>query len=104
MQEIGCYRPGTRNVKRAPTASGPRCPPIEFDDPMPCGCGEKSVYIVNGYLRLTREDASPSRYHMGFSGDEDKLCSMRLGRLSDVPPGATPSGVADCGHYFLGTT
>ena len=33
---------------------------------------EKSVYILSGFLLLTREEAFAIRYHMGFSGIEDK--------------------------------
>ena len=34
-------------------------------DPLPYGHGEKSVYIVNGFLRLTREEAMAINWHMG---------------------------------------
>ena len=47
-------------------------PCYEFSDPMPYGHGEKSVYIIGGFLRLTREEAFAIRYHMGFSGIEEK--------------------------------
>ena len=39
---------------------------------LPYGHGEKSVYIVSGFMRLTREEAFAIRYHMGFSGIEDR--------------------------------
>ena len=68
--KIGCYRPGTRNVK-GPDGKWTQVPTYQFDDPMPYGHGEKSVYIVNGYLRLTREEAFAIRYHMGFSANDD---------------------------------
>ena len=29
------------------------------------------MYIANGYIRLTREEAMAIRWHMGFSGSED---------------------------------
>ena len=38
---------------------------------MPYGHGEKSVYIISGFMRLTREEAMAIRWHMGFSGPED---------------------------------
>ena len=44
----------------------------QFDDPMPYGHGEKSVYIICGFIKLTREEAFAIRYHMGTWGDEDK--------------------------------
>lgn len=34
-------------------------------DKLPYGHGEKSVYIVNGFLRLTREEAMCINWHMG---------------------------------------
>lgn len=34
-------------------------------DPLPYGHGEKSVYIINGFLRLTREEAMAINWHMG---------------------------------------
>ena len=68
--KVGCYRPGTRNVKDE-NGKWQSVPTFTFDDPLPYGHGEKSVYIVNGFLRLTREEAMAIRWHMGFSGTED---------------------------------
>ena len=36
-----------------------------IDDQLPYGHGEKSVYMINGYLRLTREEALAINWHMG---------------------------------------
>ena len=69
--KAGCYKTSTRNVKDE-TGSWKTVPYYEFSDPMPYGHGEKSVYILSGFLRLTREEAFAIRYHMGFSGIEDK--------------------------------
>lgn len=68
--KIGCYRPSFRNVKDE-TGKWQKVPTFDYDDPLPYGHGEKSVYIVSGFLRLTREEAFAIRYHMGFSGTED---------------------------------
>ena len=32
---------------------------------------KRQVYIANGFIRLTREEAMAIRWHMGFSGSED---------------------------------
>ena len=69
--KIGCYKRGTRNVKNEATGQWEKVPTYTFDDPRPYGHGEKSVYIANGYIRLTREEAMAIRWHMGFSGTED---------------------------------
>ena len=96
--KIGCYKPGVRNVK-GPDGKWKQVPTYQFDDPMPYGHGEKSVYIVNGYLRLSREEAFAIRYHMGFSGDEDR---RTVGKAFQMFPLAFALNVADCeASYFL---
>ena len=69
--KIGCYKVSSRNVKDE-NGNWKSVPFYEYSDPMPYGHGEKSVYIVSGFLRLSREEAFAIRYHMGFSGIEDK--------------------------------
>ena len=46
-------------------------------DTLPYGHGEKSVYIVSGFMRLTREEAFAIRFHMGAFAEGDKnLCGQ----------------------------
>ncbi|MCD8008647.1 MAG: hydrolase, partial [Clostridiales bacterium] len=45
--KIGCYKSSVRNVKQT-DGSWRQVPTFQFDDPMPYGHGEKSVYIING--------------------------------------------------------
>ena len=68
--KIGCYKPSTRNVK-GPDGKWQAVATYSFEDELPYGHGEKSVYILSGFLRLTREEAFAIRWHMGFSGPED---------------------------------
>ena len=96
--KIGCYTPGVRNVK-GPDGKWTQVPTYTFNDPMPYGHGEKSVYVVNGFLRLTREEAFAIRYHMGFSGNED---SRQVGNAFQMYPLAFCLSVADMeATYFL---
>lgn len=69
--KINSYKPGTRNVKDE-RGTWQSVPVFEYDDKLPYGHGEKSVYIISGFMKLTREEAFAIRYHMGFSGTEDK--------------------------------
>ena len=69
--KINCYKPGTRNVKDQ-NGVWQTVATYEYDDNLPYGHGEKSVYIITGFMKLTREEAFAIRYHMGFSGIEDK--------------------------------
>lgn len=68
--KINCYKPSFRNVKDE-NGVWKKVPTFEFDDPLPYGHGEKSVYIIGGFLRLSREEAFAIRFHMGFSGSEE---------------------------------
>ena len=67
--KVNCYKESTRNVKVNGTWT--QVPYYEFDDQLPYGHGEKSVYIITGCMRLSREEAFAIRYHMGFSGNDE---------------------------------
>ena len=69
--KINCYKLGSRNVKDE-NGKWQSVPTYEFDDQLPYGHGEKSVYIITGFMKLSREEAFAIRYHMGFSGIEDR--------------------------------
>ena len=96
--KVGCYKSGTRNVK-GPDGKWQSVPTYFFEDPLPYGHGEKSVYIANGYLRLTREEAMAIRWHMGFSGGEDP---RMVGQALQKYPLAFALSLADMeASYFL---
>ena len=96
--KIGCSKPGTRNVKDE-NGKWQTVPTYTFDDPLPYGHGEKSVYIVNGFIRLTREEAMAIRWHMGFSGNEDP---RTVGQALSQYPLAFALATADMeASYFL---
>ena len=68
--KVNVYKKGFRNVKDE-KGMWQRVDTFEYDDKLPYGHGEKSVYIISGYMRLTREEAFAIRYHMGYSSTED---------------------------------
>ena len=82
--------------------SGEKVPYYTIRDEMPYGHGEKSVYMLSGFLRLSREEAFAIRYHMGFSGPEDR---NQIGRALELFPLALALNVADMeASYFFGGT
>ena len=96
--KINCYQPGIRNVKDE-QGVWHSVPSYTYDDKLPYGHGEKSVYIINGYMRLSREEAFAVRYHMGFSGIEDK---NSIGAAFEMYPLAFALSVADMeATYYL---
>ncbi len=69
------------------------------NDQLPYGHGEKSVYMISGFMRLSREEAMAIRWHMGFSGDENK---NTIGKALEMYPLAFALSVADMeASYFL---
>ena len=68
--KINFYNVAFRNVKND-MGKWESVPYYTIDDSLPYGHGEKSVYIISGYMRLTRDEAFAIRYHMGFSADKE---------------------------------
>ena len=96
--KINFYRTSFRNVKDE-TGRWQSVPYYTIEDSLPYGHGEKSVYIVSGYMRLTRDEAFAIRYHMGFSGPED---NGTVGQALEMFPLAFALSVADMeAAYFL---
>lgn len=96
--KINTYKRSTRNVKGS-DGVWRTVPSYEFEDTLPYGHGEKSVYIISGFMKLSREEAFAVRYHMGFSGIEDKRC---IGDAFEMFPLAFALSVADMeATYYL---
>lgn len=57
------YKIEYRNVKE--NGEWVQKPFYSVDDTLPYGHGEKSVYIISGFLKLTREEAMAINWHMG---------------------------------------
>ena len=57
------YKQDYRNVKE--NGVWVQKPYYTIEDALPYGHGEKSVYIANGFMRLTREEAMAINWHMG---------------------------------------
>lgn len=61
--KVDYYTQEMRNVKE--NGTWVQKPFYKVEDNLPYGHGEKSVYIINGFLRLTREEAMAINWHMG---------------------------------------
>jgi len=98
MCKVDCYKVDYRNAKNE-QGQWERVPYYRFEDSLPYGHGEKSVYMISGFMRLSREEAMAIRWHMGFSGTED---SNIVGRALEQFPLAFALATADMeASYFL---
>lgn len=95
--KINLYRTSYRNAKNE-MGVWEKVPYFEYHDTLPYGHGEKSVYIISGFMRLTREEAFAIRWHMGFSGEENK---NTIGKALEMYPLALAAHIADMEATFL---
>ena len=76
-----------------------KVPFYKIDDRLPYGHGEKSVFMIQFFMHLRKEEAMAIRWHMGFSGPED---ANTVGRALEMYPLAFALHVADMeASYFL---
>lgn len=61
--KIDCYKVDYKNVKV--DGEWTKQPYFAYDELLPYGHGEKSVYIASGFMKLSREEAMAINWHMG---------------------------------------
>lgn len=71
------------------------------NDQLPYGHGEKSVYIISGFMKLSREEAMGIRWHMGFSDTDFKGGGYSVGNAFEKFPLALLTHMADLQATYL---
>jgi len=79
------YKKGTRNVKNEATGQWEKVPSYSVEDMFPYGHGEKSVFLIERFMKLKVEEAVAIRWHMGGFDDAVRGGSFALGGLREVP-------------------
>lgn len=87
------YVEDTRNVKNKETGKWEQVPYYTIDDKIPYGHGEKSVMMIEQYIKLKPYERMAIRFHMGFS--EPKELWNALGAAYDKYPFAMMLHFAD---------
>lgn len=70
-------------------------------DQLPYGHGEKSVYIISSFMKLSREEAMAIRWHMGFSDTDFKGGGYSVGNAFEKFPLAVLLHMADLQATYL---
>lgn len=99
--KVGFYKATTRNVKNERTGEWEKKPYYQVEDTLPYGHGEKSVYILGGFIRLSREEAMAIRWHMGGFDDSVKAGSFTISDAFGQFPLAVQLHVADLQASYL---
>ena len=92
------YKVSTRNVKNDDTGQWEKVPYYSIEDSFPYGHGEKSVFLIERFMRLRLDEAMAIRWHMG--GFEDSG-GYSISQAYDRYPLAVKLHLADLESTYL---
>ena len=95
------YKPGTRNVKNEQTGQWEKVPTFTIEDAFPYGHGEKSVFLIERFLRLKPAEAVAIRWHMGGFDESARGGSFAISQAYDQYPLAVKLHLADLEATYL---
>ena len=95
------YKAGTRNVKNDETGQWEKRPYYSVEDAFPYGHGEKSVYLIERFVRLKPAEAMAIRWHMGGFDEAVKGGSFAISAAFDRYPLAVKLHLSDLEATYL---
>lgn len=95
------YKTGTRNVKNEATGQWEKVPVFMVEDQFPYGHGEKSVYLIERFIRLKPAEAVAIRWHMGGFDDAVRGGCRAISEAYDAYPLAVKLHLADLTATYL---
>lgn len=95
------YKISTRNVKNEKTGQWEKVPYYTIEDAFPYGHGEKSVYLIERFVRLKPAEATAIRWHMGGFDDSAKGGNFSISVAYDKYPIAVKLHLADLEATYL---
>ena len=99
--KIGCYKKGFRNVKNDATGQWEKVPFYQVADQLPYGHGEKSVYLIEHFMRLKTAEAIAIRWHMGGFDDAARGGCFAVSEAYNTYPLAVKLHIADLTATYL---
>ena len=95
------YKAGTRNVKNETTGQWEKVPSYSVEDLFPYGHGEKSVFLIERFVRLKPAEATAIRWHMGGFDDAARGGNFSISVAYDKYPIAVKLHLADLEATYL---
>ena len=95
------YKVSSRNVKNEKTGQWERQPYYTIEDVFPYGHGEKSVFLIERFLRLKTSEAMAIRWHMGGFDDSARGGSFAISQAYEKYPLAVKLHLADLESTYL---
>lgn len=100
--KVNTYQVSTRNVKE--NNVWVQKPYYAIEDNLPYGHGEKSVYMLTGFMKLNREESMMINWHMGAYDLRVKGGSFALSDVFYQFPNALLMNIADIQASYLDET
>ena len=101
LTKVNYYTVSTRNVKDDATGIWHKEPFYKTDDRLPLGHGEKSVIILQSFMKLTRDEIFAIRWHMGGFDNAVKGGDYGLNGAFEMCPLAVMTHLADMEATYL---
>lgn len=95
------YKVSTRNVKNEQTGQWEKAPYYAVEDQFPYGHGEKSVFLIERFIRLKPAEATAIRWHMGGFDDAVRGGSYALSQAFEKYPLAVKLHLSDLESSYL---
>lgn len=95
------YKAGFRNVKDDVTGKWDKVPSFSVADAFPFGHGEKSVYLIERFIRLKPSEAIAIRWHMGGFDDAVRGGCYAISEAYDQYPIAVKLHLSDLTATYL---
>ena len=95
------YKKGTRNYKNEKTGVWEKRPYYTIEDSFPYGHGEKSVFLIERFMRLKTSEAVAIRWHMGGFDDAVKGGCFSISRAYEKYPLAVKLHLSDLESTYL---
>ena len=95
------YKVSTRNVKNDATGQWEKVPYYTVEDAFPYGHGEKSVFLIERFMRLKTSEAMAIRWHMGGFDDSARGGSFAISLAYEKYPLAVKLHLADLESTYL---
>lgn len=95
------YKVSMRNVKNDETGQWEKKPFYMIEDMFPYGHGEKSVFLIERFMRLRTQEAVAIRWHMGGFDEAARGGSFAVSQAYDKYPLAVKLHLADLESTYL---
>ena len=95
------YKVSSRNVKNERTGQWEKVPYYTIEDAFPYGHGEKSVFLIERFVRLKPAEATAIRWHMGGFDDAARGGNFSISVAYDKYPIAVKLHLADLEATYL---